>query len=381
MATQPDVLYEYVDSASALATLCDCLVTADRIALDTEADSLHHYHEKVCLIQLTVSGDHYIVDPLVDLDLSTFLGILSEKPLIFHSAEYDLRMLRQSFGFEAHREVFDTLLAAQLLGCEQIGLVAMAGQFLDVALTKQGQKSDWSRRPLTPSQLSYACDDTRYLPSLADTLAAKLEKLGRTEWHRESCARQVAVTAVANHRDEDRAWRVKGVRYLKPRQMAFVREIWKWRESEASRADIPAFKIMLNSLILELAVWCEANGHRLRHAGPDLPPHCNGRRLRELESAIDQAKQLPPEDWPQHIRGRYNGPPGPGFDQLRDECARIANELQIDQGVLAPRATLEAIVKSKPRTIDEIMEAGPLMRWQAGLLESSINRLWAELES
>ncbi len=381
MATQPDVLYKYVDTASALATLCDSLVTADRIALDTEADSLHHYHEKVCLIQLTVSGDHYIVDPLVGLDIAPLLEILSEKKLIFHSAEYDLRMLRQSFGFEVHGEVFDTLVAAQLLGCEQLGLVALADRFLGVSLTKQGQKSDWSRRPLTQSQLSYACDDTRYLASLADTLAAELEKLGRTEWHRESCARQIVITAVVNHRDEDRIWRIKGVRFLKPRQMAFVREIWRWRESEASRADIPAFKIMLNSLILELAVWCEANGDRIRHTGPALPQHCNGRRLRDLEKAIDQAKQAPEKDWPQHIKGRYNGPPGPGFEELRDKCTRIANELQIDQGVLAPRATLEAIAKSKPKTVEEIMEAGPLMRWQAGLLESSINRLWAELDS
>ncbi len=142
-----DTTFQYIDTNSGLDALIPRLGHAERIALDTEADSLHHYFEKICLIQLSFHGEDYLLDPLSKIDLSQFLNVLSTKPLIIHGADYDLRMLRTSFGFRPQREVFDTMLAAQILGYEQFGLAALIHRYLDTTVTKQGQKSDWSLRP------------------------------------------------------------------------------------------------------------------------------------------------------------------------------------------------------------------------------------------
>ena len=179
MNTQPHKAYSYIDTDSAMQSLLPCLDDATAIAIDTEADSMHHYYEKVCLIQLTVAGANYIVDPLAGIDLARFLKILAQKPLILHDAGYDLRMMKTSFDFSPKEPVFDTMLAAQLLGFEKFALAALIEHFFNITATKKGQKSDWSRRPLKQFQLDYAVDDTRYLHELADKLNHQLQKLNR----------------------------------------------------------------------------------------------------------------------------------------------------------------------------------------------------------
>src|SRR3989337_2026060 len=168
--------YIYVREAAAMETLVRRIGAAERVALATEADSLHNYFEKVCLVQLSLGGEHYLVDPLSGLDLTGFLEALSEKPLIFHGGDYDLRMMRASMGYRPRREVFDTMIAAQLLGMEQIGLAALIERFFGIAIGKEGQKSDWSRRPLSEKQLRYAVSDTRFLEELAAGLHGELRE-------------------------------------------------------------------------------------------------------------------------------------------------------------------------------------------------------------
>ncbi|GAG26310.1 unnamed protein product, partial [marine sediment metagenome] len=153
MKDRPEISYTFVDTPAPLETLSARLKQTNRVALDIEGNSLHRYFEKVCLIQLTFDGENYILDPLAGLDLSRFLRVLSATPLILHDADYDLRMLHSSLGFRPRREVFDTMLAGQILGCTQYSLVALARDFLEVSLTKRGQKSDWTQRPLTKAQL------------------------------------------------------------------------------------------------------------------------------------------------------------------------------------------------------------------------------------
>ena len=171
--------FVYVRDDAVLATLSDRIDSAARIAVDTEADSLHNYFEKVCLIQLSIDGAHYLVDPLAGLELRGFLEVLAAKPLIFHAGDYDLRILRASTGFRPTGDVFDTMIAAQLLGIEQIGLAALLDRCFAVSIGKEGQKSDWSQRPLSDKQLHYAVNDTRYLEALAERLADELHAKGR----------------------------------------------------------------------------------------------------------------------------------------------------------------------------------------------------------
>jgi ribonuclease D len=371
--------FEYIDTNDGLDRLIVSLRGASRVALDTEADSLHHYFEKVCLIQLSFQGRTYIVDPLADIRLELLLQELAGKKLVFHGAEYDLRMLMAGYRFRPDGEIFDTMLAAQLVEGEARSLVALARKYLGVELTKQGQRSDWSRRPLTDSQLSYASNDTRYLEAIADHLESELRRLGRLEWHCESCRRMVKTTGMEKpFPDPERVWRIKGLVELDRRQLAFVREIWHWREREAQQADLPPFKIAGNQLIVELALWASARKSCSLAGGPRLPRNCVGARLHELEEAIQRARQMRESDWPprrtgnNHVQVEYP----PELDLLRAECDRLAAELGVESSLVASRRQLEAISLARPTTPEELQKAGNLMDWQTELLAPVVASLF-----
>jgi len=271
--------YVYVDSEERLAQLTEALATTSRVGLDTEADSLHHYFEKVCLIQLSFSGSHYVVDPLAGLSLTEFLEVLARRELIIQGADYDLRMMKKSFGFRPKAPVFDTMLAAQVLGYEKIGLAALAEKFCGVLLSKSGQKSDWARRPLSAKQLDYASDDTKYLEAIADALTRNLEESGRLDWHRECCERVVETSGLEAKNDAKESWRVKGSSGLSPKELAFVREIWKWRDEEAQRRDRPPFMVLLNEDLIELVRWRVGHPAEPLMAGPKCMKRITGRIL------------------------------------------------------------------------------------------------------
>ena len=369
--------YVYVREPAAMEALIERLGAAERVAVDTEADSLHNYFEKVCLIQLSLGEEHYIVDPLAGLDLSGFLESLAAKPLILHGGDYDLRMMRASLGFRARREVFDTMIAAQLLGIEQIGLAALIERFFGVTIEKAGQKSDWSRRPLSEKQLSYATNDTRFLEAVADCLARELSERSRLEWHAESCRAMVESTGHDKSRDPDDAWRIKGTARLTRRQLAYLREIWHWRDEHARRANQPPFKVFGNQQILELITWAESHPSAPLQQGPKLPRNIRGSLLTTLEEALARAAEMSQAQWPAPRRRERVDPPSAEclkrINALRGACAHIAKELGIAASTLAPKAALEAIARSRPRTVDEIMESGRLLRWQAELLQAHVD--------
>jgi ribonuclease D len=347
------------------------------LAIDTEADSLHHYYNKVCLIQLAFDGENVIVDPLANVDLTGFLEIVSRKGLILHGADFDLRMLRNTYGFRPRGPVFDTAIAAQLLGISRYGLSALVKRYFGVTLSKHGQKSNWARRPLSPDQLEYASNDTRYLVPLAEKLDEELLALGRKAWHEEACARMVVVTGKDAVKEPDREWRIKGLKGLSRRQLAFVREVWRWRESEAKRADLPPFKIVGEKHILEIALWAEAHGRRPFAAIPGLPRNCSGRRLDSLRRALAKARGMPSAQWPDHLASvakKFSRPTR--SKELRHECERLARKLNVEPAVIASRATLESIARAKPSSIEGIMRSGPTMRWQAELLKPCIDKLF-----
>ena len=368
--------YVYVREPAQIERLIRRIDAAEKVALDTEADSLHNYFEKVCLIQLSLAGEHYLVDPLCELDLSVVLEALAEKPLILHGGDYDLRMMRSSLGFSPRREVFDTMAAAQLLGIEQIGLAALIERFFDVRIGKEGQKSDWSRRPLSQMQLGYAVNDTRFLEQLAGRLRGELRTRGRLEWHMQSCRAMVESTRRDNTRDPEEAWRIKGTGRMTRRQLAYLRELWRWRDEHARRANLPPFKVFGNQQILEILQWAESHPGVPLDIGPKLPRNIVGSRLRTLEDAIARAAAMPQAQWPEQRFDRGATPSTDckaQIDALRGECARMAKELAIAASTLAPRAALEAIARNRSRTVDEIMASGGLLRWQAELVQGAVS--------
>ncbi len=378
LSTPESVGYVYVREPAALERLIQRIRGHERVAVDTEADSLHNYFEKVCLVQLSLGGEHFLVDPLSELDVTGFLEALAEKPLIVHGGDYDLRMLRAWMGFRPRREVFDTMIAAQLLGIEQVGLAALIERFFDITIGKEGQKSDWSRRPLSEKQLRYAVNDTRFLERLAERLHSELLQRGRVDWHRESCRAMVDSTERESSRDPEEAWRIKGAGRLTRRQLAYLRELWRWRDMHARRTNVPPFKVFGNQQILDLLHWAEFHPQTPLDQGPKLPRNIVGSWLRTLEEAIARAAGMQPADWPERRRFVPANTPRidckEQIDALRGECAQIAKELEIAPWTLAPRAALEAVARDRPRTLDEIMASGGLLRWQAELVQAAVEK-------
>ena len=369
--------YVYVRERAAMERLIQRIDTAERVALDTEADSLHNYFEKVCLVQLSFGGEHYIIDPLAGLDLNGLSEALADKPLILHGGDYDLRMLRASIGFRPRREVFDTMIAAQLLGLEQIGLAALTERFFAITIGKAGQKSDWSRRPLSENQLRYAVNDTRFLERLADRMHGELSARGRVDWHRESCRAMVESSGRDHARDPENAWRIKGAGRLTRRQLAYLRELWRWRDQHARSANLPAFRVLGNQEILGVVQWAESHPGAPLYQGPKLPRNIAGAQLTTLEEAIARAAGMDETEWPELGKRDHDSPRNDcseEINRLRAECAQIARELEIAASTLAPRAALEAIVRSRPRTVDEIMKTGGLLCWQAVLVQGAVKK-------
>jgi ribonuclease D len=369
--------YVYVRERAVMETLIQRIGTAQRVALDTEADSLHNYFEKVCLVQLSLGGEHYLVDPLCGLDLNGLLEALADKPLILHGGDYDLRMMRASMGFRPRLEVFDTMIAAQLLGFEQIGLAALIERYFDITIGKAGQKSDWSRRPLSENQLRYAVNDTRFLEPLADRMRGELSARGRVDWQRESCRAMVESSGHDHARDREEARRIKGAGRLTRRQLAYLRELWRWRDQHARRANLPAFRVLGNQEILGLVRWAESHPGVPLHQGPKLPRNIVGAQLMTLEEAIARVARMDETVWPEPRKRDHDAQRNDCIEEinsLRAECAQIAQELGIAASTLAPRAALEAIARSRPCTIDEIMKTGGLLCWQAELVQGAVEK-------
>ncbi len=368
--------FHHVTTPESLSSLVAQLAGGPRVCIDTEADSLHHYFEKVCLIQLSVGQEHYIVDPLAGLDLGRLMDALARCPLILHGADYDLRMLARDFGFRAS-EVFDTMIAAQLLGYEKVSLAALVERYRGIVLDKHGQKADWSKRPLSPSLLEYAYNDTCHLEIVADAMVVDLREAGRLEWHGEMCRElmnSITDTGGRNHAEPDRAWRIKGWHSLKARRaQAILRELWSWRDDEAQRADLPPFRVMGNESLVQLAAWAHDSND---FAGmPRLPRNCVGRRMRALRAAIAKGRATPESEYPKPIPAR-KFPHVPEMDRIATALRDVRNEqaarMKMDPGILLPASSLNEIARARPTTPEALHAVGCLYEWQEKALGGSV---------
>jgi len=334
-----------------------------RVALDTEADSLHCYFEKLCLIQSgwgqePQSGwaeDLELIDPLAELPLLEFFETLRGKTILFHDADYDLRLLRRSGEFPDD-DIFDTMIAARLTGEPQLGLAALVEKYFGITLSKASRKANWAQRPLSSQMVEYALNDVRFMPQLADILNARLEELNRLEWYCQSRDRMVKGTREIRQRDEENLWRITGYALLPPRGWAVLRSLWYWRDSEARLWDRPSFHVLSNENLLHLAGEAAKGG---KFSRPRLPQPRAGR----MEEALEEALALPESEWPKIIRGvrvRASKEQIDRFNKLRDHRDRIARDLQLDPSILAPKAALEAVAADPAAAV--------LLPWQRGLL-------------
>jgi ribonuclease D len=348
----------FVQTAEDLAQWLPLVAAHSQIALDTEADSLHCYFEKLCLIQVTVDGTDFLVDPLAGFPLAPFFDALSGKQLLFHGADYDLRLLRR-VGFPGPHSIFDTMIAARLCGIEEFSLAALIERYFGVKLSKGSQKANWARRPLPPEMVDYAVNDTRYLHRLRDIFSEELVRISRWEWFEQSCQRAVRMTETVKERDLDEAWRISGSGLLRGRAAAILRELWKWRDEEARSVDRPAFHVLNNEQLLSAA-------HRIDQGQTAEFHHLRGGRLKRFQDSIARSLAMPPEEWPvfvKTVRSRPSRDEEARFKELKTKRDQAAQALGIDPSLIAPKATLEALV-SRP---DEGLAR--LMPWQRDVLK------------
>ena len=350
-----------IDSSAPLNDFLPLLRDSAFVALDTEADSLHAYPEKLCLLQIGIVGSEVLVDPLAGLDLTPLFATLAGRELLLHGADYDLRLMRKHHNF-LPSILFDTMPAARLLGQRQFSLSALVEHYLGIKLEKGSQKADWARRPLTPRMADYAMNDVRHLKPLVDKLREELQRKGRLEWHQEWCARLIQEAAQDPGPDPEIVWRIKGSSVLGPPALAVLRSLWKWREAEATHADRPPFFILQHEAMVALAATT-ANGEDCSRW---IPQRFSTRRRETLRQALAAGVAVPPEAQPQVLLPTGRRPTMAQVKRIREITERRdrhAKQLELDPALIASRPVLARL------GCDWAAHESELMNWQRELLK------------
>jgi ribonuclease D len=363
--------YQYITSPEELAALARQVAGESLLAVDTEAASFHRYVDRIYLIQLSTRTESAIIDPLTVGDIGPLGAVLADPDVetIFHDADYDLRTLDRDYGVRA-RHLFDTRIAAQLLGEPAIGLAALLEKYMHVTLNKKHQRADWSRRPLTPDMLDYAAMDTRYLPVLRDELRRQLDGLGRLSWALEEFTRLESLRYTAASANGDSYLRIKGARALSRRGLALLRELAHWRDAVAAELDRASFRVMPNEALLALATSPPASRDLLK-AVPGVSPKLVDQRADELFDALNRGQAVPEKDLPKFPRGERRAS-DPAFDKRVEHLKTVRNaaaeHLKLDPGVLCPRGTLESVAGAKPSNLGDFARVPDIRKWQIEVL-------------
>lgn len=364
-----------IETAPDLEALLARLRGEPLLAVDTEAASFHRYRDRVYLLQVSSRTETAVVDPLAVGGLAAFADVLADPAIeiVFHDADYDLRLLDREYGLRP-RNLFDTRIAAQLLNEPGVGLAALLEKYLGVRLDKRFQRADWSVRPLSQGMLEYAASDTTHLPDLRDLLRRQLEERGRLSWAEEEFTLLSSTRYTPPDGDEPPYLRIKGARALRGRELAVLRELYEWREGVAQRADKATFRILNNEPILAMARMPPTDLAALK-AIPGISGDQAERRGKEILSAVQRALEVPERDLPRIPRAPRR-PHDPALEarleRLKTVRNRLATELQLAPGVLCPNGTLEAIARANPATLDEMAGIEAMHRWQLSVIGEEV---------
>jgi ribonuclease D len=356
----------YLDTSNTVDTFFASIANARILALDTEGASFHRFVDRIYLLQLSTREQTAIIDPL-PVGKPAGLGALLEDPaveIVFHDADYDLRLLHQDYGWNS-RNIFDTRVAAQLLGVRAFGLAALLERYFGVKLDKKHQRADWSMRPLPQGMLDYAAQDTIHLLELRDKLKAELERTGRWDWAREEF-RLLEGTRWNGDDSANAFMRIKGARDLSRRELAILRELAPWRDAIAAQLDRATFRVVGNEQLLEIAKQQPTSREALATI-KGMPRGILESRSHEVLDAVARGLAVPDAELPRF-------PKAPRWDRDPDFDARVnalktardaaAVRLDLDPGVLCSRDRMEAVARKNPATQEELESIPELRRWQ-----------------
>jgi ribonuclease D len=358
---------KWIDRQADFDRMLERIRSEQLVAVDTEADSLHSYFDKVCLMQVSVPGEDFVVDPLASIDLSGLGRLLADRATtkVLHGADYDLRILNRDFGF-AISNLVDTMVCSQLLGYEAFGLAALLKRHFGLELDKSHQRADWAMRPLPPRMLDYAATDTRHLIGLSTILREELQRVGRWEWALEEFSRLESIRFEAREEDREAFRKLKGSSSLERRGLAVLSRLHQWRDTLAQRSDRPAFKVASNELLVEVARLLPRSREALSKVKGVSTYHLN-RYGGEILRMVEESMQLPEAELPE------KSPPKPWVRDRRLEATverlkkvrdQIAAELRIDPAMLAPKHVLSALATLEPGSIDDLNRIPAMREWQ-----------------
>lgn len=351
------------------------------LAVDSESDSLHHFPEKVCLVQVaSEDGAVYLVDPLSLPDLSPLGPTLADPAIVkvFHGASYDLSSMKRDFGFE-FAGIFDTMLAGQFLGLPELGLNALLQGFLGITPGRSRQKDDWAKRPLQPGQEAYAAEDVRHLIPLRERLQAGLQARGREAWLEEECQALVALPPAERVFDPEDYLRVKGAKDLSRRSLAVLRELFLAREAWAHEAGRPPFKVLGNESLIRVATGLPRTLKALLQV-PGCSQKVVGRYGTGVLAAVARGLAIPEEDlpfYPRPKKPRLSPAVLRRIEALVAWRAEAAGRLGLDAGLVLPRRLIERLAEEMPVTPDNLGRVEGLRRWRADTFGAEILHILA----
>jgi ribonuclease D len=358
--------YRLVDQPGQLPPLLAAIDDAAEVVMDTEADNMYRFRVRVCLLQFYLRGEVFLVDALAPLDLGSLWPRLAKKHLVMHGSDFDLRLLHDLCGFRA-KSLFDTMLAAQLLGRSRIGLASLIEDNFGVKLDKDGQKANWSRRPIAPKLLDYAALDVWYLPALRDILTRELKRLGRLDWMDQQCRAQIEAGTTGFAPPDENDWRIGKSERLRARGQGVLHAIWHWRQEQALRLDTPPFKVCSNELLIRLAAAADEGDSAESILGSVNLGKRHGRLIGSLAAAVHHGLNQDPRALPRRAGRDPNHSPLTQseidlLDRIKEERDKIAAKISIEPTLIANRSQLSQIARA-PRRLGEV-----LLPWQASLL-------------
>ncbi len=344
-----------------LKQLAQILSNQPVIAVDTESNSLFAYHEQVCLIQFSTPEADTLVDPLALDDLSMLGPIFAEPAIqkIFHAGEYDLLCLKRDFGF-SFTNLFDTMIAARILGRKAVGLGALLEAEFGLMVDKRHQRANWGKRPLPDYLLDYARQDTHHLIALKDKLQKQLEEKGLLPLAEEDFRR---LCLVENNHDNGKpaCWRVNGAHQLSPQQAAVLQELCKYRDEVARQKNRPLFKVLSDHTLHAIASRSPSDLDELKSL-PGMTQHLLNRHGKALLQAVERGIQAAPVHRPHNARPdeRFLG----RLEALKLWRKRKAQELGVESDVILPRDLLHRLAAQNPQGEQALVECLQDVPWR-----------------
>ncbi|MFH1098289.1 MAG: HRDC domain-containing protein [Candidatus Desantisbacteria bacterium] len=361
----------WIATLPAIETLRECVECETLIAVDTESDSFYSYFEKVCLLQVSTHEMDYIVDPLVFPDangVATLAPIFADARIqkIFHAAEYDILCLKRDYHFE-FKNIFDTMIAARILGWKNVGLGSILQERFSIILNKKMQRSNWGHRPLTAEQIAYASNDTHYLIALHDLQISELKKMGRLEEAYERFEQLTHVPPAVRHFNPDAYLNITGAKDMDQISLGVLRELFRFRDRQARKENRPVFRILPDSMLIHLATVHSDMLHDFSRIH-DISRYTVQRYGHAILDAVNRGRAMPQMTMPYlQLRGQLplDNDARVRFARLKDWRKQRAVVRGVDPDVIVSNNVLFVAARENPLSIESLVAVSDLGQWKA----------------